>query len=132
MKIVRLMLKLLSLTPLIGLIPLYYIWSLETYYVVTTEHKMGFGVSYHDPNTYSIHGFVRSCIIVSTILFIPALISTITGIVLTIRREKKSLTKKLLFYFVPLALISICLLNFWHLHQFDFENPFAAWSWFLD
>jgi hypothetical protein len=132
MKIVRVILKLLSLTPLIGLIPLYYIWSLETYYVITTEHKMGFGVSYNDPNTYTIHGFVRSCIIVSTILFIPALISTITGIVLTIRNEKKFLTKKLLFYLVPLALISLCLLNFCFSNQFDFENPFAAMTWFID
>jgi hypothetical protein len=132
MKILRLILKLLSLTPLIGLLPLYYIWSLETYYVVTTEHKMGFGVSYNDPNTYSIHNFVNACIIISTILFIPALISTIIGIVLTIRREKKILIKKLLFYLVPLTLIIICLMNYWHLHQCNYENPFAAWSWFVD
>ncbi len=132
MKIVRIILKVLSLTPLIGLVPLYYIWSLETYYVVTAEHKMGFGVSYNDPSTYSIHNFVNTCIIISTILFIPALISTITGIILTIRIEKKCLTKKLLFYLLPLLLILICFLNFWHLHQFNYENPFAAWSWFVD
>jgi hypothetical protein len=132
MKIVRLILKFISLTPLIGLIALYYIWSLETYYVITTEHKMGFSVSYNDPSKYSIHNFVNTCIIISTILFIPALISTVIGIILTIRIEKKFLTKKLLFYLVPLALISICLLNFWHSNNFDFENPFAAWTWFID
>jgi len=132
MKIVRLILKVLSLTPLIGLVPLYYIWSIETYFVITTEHKTGFGVSYNDPNTYSIHGFVRSCIIVSIILFIPALISTISGIALTIRSEKKFLTNKLLFYLVPLTLTIICLLNYWHSNQFDFENPFAAMTWFID
>ena len=132
MKILNIILKVISLTPLIGLIPLYYIWSLETYYVKATEQRLGLCIVYHDPKIYSFHDFVGICLIITSFLCIPALISTIIGIVLTIKSEKKILIKNLLFYLAPLILFIILLLNILNLSHTDFENPFTALSWFLD
>ena len=121
--------KVLSLSPLIGLIPVYVLWACETYYVFSTFADKGYCVNYRDPKVYSAYILVEVCMNVFVTLLIPSFIATIIGIIRTIRDDLKWKPVRLFFYLIPIMLYIVIVLNF-STHSCD--SIFGAFYWFGD
>jgi len=122
-------LKTLSLSPLIGLIPVYILWAGETYYVLSTFTNTGYQVNYRDPKIYSAYSLVSTSMIVLFTLLIPSLIATAIGCFLAIKSKSPNTIKKLLFYAVPILLFIIVALN---ITTRNCHSIFGAFYWFAD
>lgn len=121
--------KVLSLSPLIGLIPVYILWACETYYVFSTFSDKGYHVNYRDPKVYSAYILVGACMNVFVTLLIPSFIATIIGIIRTIKDDLNRKSVRILFYLIPIMLYIIIALN---CSTYSCDNIFGAFYWFAD
>jgi len=122
-------LKTLSLSPLVGLIPVYILWACETYYELSTFTNTGYQVNYRDPKIYSAYSLVSACTMVLFTLLIPSLIATVIGCFLVFRNKAPNAIKSLLFYSVPIILFIIVALN---ITTRNCHSIFGAFYWFAD